>query len=54
MIVRVRAGWVVPVAAPVLRDGWIDVDAARGEIVGVGAAIGAEPTTRRRASSTCR
>jgi cytosine/adenosine deaminase-related metal-dependent hydrolase len=41
MIVRVRAGWVVPVAAPVLRDGWIDVDAARGEIVGVGAAAAA-------------
>ena len=37
MIIRVHAGWVVPVAAPVLRGGWIDVDAARGEIVGVGA-----------------
>ena len=27
---------MVPVAAPVLRDGWIDVDPARGEIVGLG------------------
>ena len=42
MIVRVHAKWVIPVASPVLRDGWIDVDSARGEIAGVGAA-GAEP-----------
>ncbi len=38
MIVRVHAGWVVPIVAPVLRGGWIDVDVRRGEIVGVGAA----------------
>lgn len=40
---RVHAGWVVPIAAPVLRGGWIDVDATCGEIVGVGAE-GAEPS----------
>jgi cytosine/adenosine deaminase-related metal-dependent hydrolase len=38
MIVRVHAGWLVPIAAPVLRHGWMDVDTARGDIVGVGAA----------------
>ncbi|AMY11192.1 Atrazine chlorohydrolase [Luteitalea pratensis] len=38
MIIRVHSRWVIPVAAPVLRDGWIDVDSARGEIVGLGAA----------------
>ena len=43
MIVRIHAGWVIPVAAPVLRGGWIDVDSVRREIVGVGSA-GAEPT----------
>ena len=43
MIVRIHAGWVIPVAAPVLRGGWIDVDSVRREIVGVGRA-GAEPT----------
>lgn len=37
MLVRVRAGWLVPIVGPVIRDGWIDVDAARGEIVGLGA-----------------
>lgn len=36
MIVRVRAGWVVPVVSPPLRHGWLDVDAVRGEIVEVG------------------
>jgi cytosine/adenosine deaminase-related metal-dependent hydrolase len=42
----VTAGWVVPVVAPVLRGGWIDVDAARGEILAIGHAdrrIGREP-----------
>ena len=43
MIIRVHAGWVVPIAAPVLRGGWIDVDATRGEIVAIGAE-GAEPS----------
>lgn len=38
MTVRVHARWVLPIAAPVIRDGWVDVDPARGEIVGVGAA----------------
>jgi cytosine/adenosine deaminase-related metal-dependent hydrolase len=38
VIVRVHAGWVVPIVAPALRGGWIDVDTRRGEIVGVGAA----------------
>jgi len=37
VIVRVRARWVVPVAAPVLHDGWVDVDSTRHEIVGDGA-----------------
>lgn len=36
MIVRVRAGWVVPVSGPVVRDGWIDVDSRRGTIVAIG------------------
>ena len=36
MIVRVRAKWVVPVAAPVLPGGWIDVDDERGEITAIG------------------
>lgn len=35
--VRVRAGWIVPVVGPVVRDGWLDVDVTRGEIVGLGA-----------------
>lgn len=43
MIVRVHAGWIVPIATPPLRHGWIDVDTARGEIVGVGAE-GAAPS----------
>jgi cytosine/adenosine deaminase-related metal-dependent hydrolase len=38
MIVRVHARWILPIAAPLLHGGWIDVDAARGVIVGVGAA----------------
>ncbi|BCS34130.1 amidohydrolase [Luteitalea sp. TBR-22] len=38
MIIRVHARWVLPIAAPVIRDGWVDVDPTRGEIVGVGAA----------------
>jgi aminodeoxyfutalosine deaminase len=38
VIVRVRARWIVPIVAPVLHGGWVDVDALRGEIVGVGAA----------------
>lgn len=38
----------MPVAAPVLRDGWIDVDAGRGEIVGVGAAGAGSPTRPAR------
>ncbi len=37
MIVRVRAGWVVPVDGPVLRGGWLDVDAGRRTILAVGA-----------------
>ena len=45
MIVRVHAKWVIPVAAPILRRGWIDVDAARAEIVGIGAA--GTPSGRR-------
>ena len=38
MITRVEARWVLPIAAPMLSGGWIDVDEARGEIVAVGAA----------------
>jgi cytosine/adenosine deaminase-related metal-dependent hydrolase len=41
VIVRVNAGWVVPIVAPVIRGGWIDVDVRRGEIVGVGTAAAA-------------
>lgn len=37
MIARVHARWIVPVVAPPIRDGWIDVDVSRGEIVGLGA-----------------
>ncbi len=37
MIVRVHARWVVPVVAPLIRDGWIDIDTVRGEVVGLGA-----------------
>ena len=33
-MIRYRAAWVVPIAAPPLRDGWVDVD--RGRIVAVG------------------
>lgn len=47
MIVRARARWVVPIAAPILRDGWVDVDTTRAEIVGVGAADAATPTPGR-------
>lgn len=43
MIVRVHARWVLPIAAPVLYRGWIDVDAARGEILAVGAAGASSP-----------
>src|SRR6188472_2897658 len=48
MTIRVRARWVVPVAAPVLHDGWVDVDPVRGEIVGVGTsdAIPVSPAAR--------
>jgi cytosine/adenosine deaminase-related metal-dependent hydrolase len=48
MTIRVRARWVVPVAAPVLHDGWVDVDPVRGEIVGVGVsdAIPVSPAAR--------
>ena len=44
MIVRVRAGWVVPVVGPVLRNGLIDVDAAAGSIL----ALGADPVAMGR------
>jgi len=37
VIVRVTARWVLPIAAPSLPGGWIDVDTSRDEIVGVGA-----------------
>ena len=40
MIVRVRAGWILPVVGPVIRDGWIDVDQAGREIVALGTADG--------------
>ena len=33
-MIRYRAAWVVPIAAPPLRDGWVEVD--RGRIVAVG------------------
>ena len=33
---RYRAAWVVPVAAPPIRGGWVDVD--RGRVAGVGSA----------------
>ena len=36
MIVRVLADWLVPIACPAIRGGWIDVDADRGVIVGLG------------------
>lgn len=34
-MIRYRAAWVLPIAAPPIRDGWVDVE--RGRIVGVGA-----------------
>ncbi len=37
MIVRVRAAWLVPIAVPAIRGGWIDVDADCGQIVALGA-----------------
>jgi cytosine/adenosine deaminase-related metal-dependent hydrolase len=48
MIVRVRAKWVVPVAAPVIRGGWVDVDSTGHEIVGVGARDAPSVTTPDR------
>ena len=36
MIVHVTARWIVPVVSPTVRDGWIEVDSARGTIVGLG------------------
>jgi len=48
MIVRVRARWVVPIAAPVIRGGWVDVDSTRNEIVGVGAADAPSTTAHDR------
>ena len=55
VIVRVHARWVIPVAAPVLRGGWIDVDPARGEIVGRRrAGRDAVPSRAPTTSSTCR
>ncbi|MCC6165281.1 MAG: amidohydrolase family protein [Acidobacteria bacterium] len=35
-VVRVRATWILPVAAPKIRDGWIDVDPVGREILAVG------------------
>lgn len=37
MVVRAFARWIVPVVTPPFRDGWVDVDVSRGEIVGIGA-----------------
>ena len=50
MLVRVHARWIVPVAAPPMRDGWVDVDVAHGEIVGLGVR-GAEPGARPAAKT---
>lgn len=36
MVVRAFARWIVPVVAAPIRDGWVDVDVSRGEIVGLG------------------
>jgi cytosine/adenosine deaminase-related metal-dependent hydrolase len=35
-VIRIRAAWVVPIAAPPIRNGWVDVDDA-GRIAGLGA-----------------
>jgi cytosine/adenosine deaminase-related metal-dependent hydrolase len=44
MIVH-RAAWVLPVAAPPIRDGWVAVE--HGRIVGVGGQAGAPPSSAR-------
>ncbi len=43
---RYRAAWVLPIAAPPIRDGWVDVD--RGLITAVGAAAGSAREPGRR------
>ena len=48
MIARVRAGWVVPIATSVLRNGWLDIDVARSEIVALGADDAPSPYTPDR------
>ncbi len=36
MNVRLTARWVLPIASPLLEDGWVDVDPSRDAILGVG------------------
>jgi cytosine/adenosine deaminase-related metal-dependent hydrolase len=47
VITRVKARWVLPIAAPILPGGWVDVDATRGEIVAIGAAEAPAPAVDR-------
>ena len=49
-LIRYRAAWVLPIAAPPIRDGWVAVD--RGRIVALRSAAGAvpAPTGARRRS----
>ena len=42
---RYRAAWIVPIAAPPIRNGWVDVD--EGLIAGVGPAAGGARGSRR-------
>ena len=44
-VTRYRAGWVLPIVAPPIRDGWVDV--RDGVVVAVGAAGRAGPGPRR-------
>lgn len=39
-MIRYRASWVLPIAAPPIRDGWVDIDAGRVAAVGSGGAAG--------------
>ena len=51
MIVH-RAAWVVPIAGPVIRDGWVGVEA--GRIVASGSGARPPASRRRRLSTTGR
>lgn len=43
-MIRLRADWVLPITAPPIRDGWVDV--ADGRVVALGGPEGAGPASR--------